>query len=277
MYLAKHPQVCASQIKEIGFFLPVREGNPAPPLSDYEKYFPDCGDKMYRLEATPSYLYGNEKMINEMKNSLGDFKIIFILRNPVERLISFYKRGKSRLTLAENLTFESFINESISKWQSVDGKKNDHYSRGVAEGCYSKYILQWEHAMPGKIKILFFDDLQNNTSMFMQQLCEWLHLDFGVYHSGDFTIENKTRQYRNRVLHRIVVGMNTNLESFWRRNHKLKKFLRSGYNRLMEKKKKEEIDSDSIATLKNLYSPYNLELRRLLESKGYGNFPEWMN
>src|SRR6185503_15252511 len=87
-YLSQHPDVCASSVKEIGFFMPLKYGEQLPSLQEYAQYFSNCvSSKRYLLEASPSYIYGKEVIAERIKKELGvSIKLIFILRNPADRL-----------------------------------------------------------------------------------------------------------------------------------------------------------------------------------------------
>ncbi|HUM46243.1 MAG TPA: hypothetical protein PLD84_04915, partial [Chitinophagales bacterium] len=90
-YLSMHPEVCGSSTKEIGFFMPLKYGKEIPSMKEYATYFSHCdAAKRYRLEASPSYLYGKEVIAKRILQELGkDAKMVFIFRNPADRLFSF--------------------------------------------------------------------------------------------------------------------------------------------------------------------------------------------
>src|SRR6185436_4887174 len=109
-YLSMHPAVCGSSIKEIGFFMPLKYGKQIPSMEEYSKYWQHCaGEKKYLLEASPSYIYGKDVIADRIQKELGnDVKMIFILRNPADRLFSFYERKKANTYLGRNVSFKEF-------------------------------------------------------------------------------------------------------------------------------------------------------------------------
>ena len=59
-------------------------------MAVYEDYFRDAGARPVRLEATPAYFYGDDPLIDSMRDALGPARIIVVLREPVSRLVSFF-------------------------------------------------------------------------------------------------------------------------------------------------------------------------------------------
>ncbi|MEZ6190804.1 MAG: hypothetical protein R3C45_05875 [Phycisphaerales bacterium] len=63
-----------------------------------------------RFESTPGYFYGGQRLIDGLRESLGDdLKIILIFREPVSRLVSFFNFKKSTLELRDDLTLAGYF------------------------------------------------------------------------------------------------------------------------------------------------------------------------
>lgn len=282
-YLAMHPDVCGSSIKEIGFFMPLIYGKPIAPLEEYSKYWKHCEEnKKYLLEASPSYIYGKEIIAERVQKDLGDeVRIIFIFRNPVDRLFSFYERKKANAVLTPNVSFKDYVDKSVKMSES---EMNDHrededalFMRGIREGLYINYLPPWMELFGDRLKIMFFEDLKSNSSAFMQEVCEWLGLDFGVYLPNDFRVENQTIGYRNRWLHKTFLTINKKFEPFWRKNVQLKRTLRTLYKGVnAENKKREQMSDEDRNYLNSIYGPYNKRLADFLKGKGITRLPEWL-
>jgi len=103
-YLNEHPQICMAKIKEPRFFSEVengvletgefsanhlRSGTYGKGREWYEKLFHSCAQRPARGEASTQYftLEGTPRLIREM---LPNIKLIFMLRDPVNRLYSHY-------------------------------------------------------------------------------------------------------------------------------------------------------------------------------------------
>ena len=65
-YLSQHSDVCASTVKEPGYFLPAAEGLELPPIGQYASYFKECGRERYRMEASPQYFHGARPVMEEL-------------------------------------------------------------------------------------------------------------------------------------------------------------------------------------------------------------------
>ena len=113
-YLNLHPQVFGSNPKEPGYFHPLRWGEELADIAKYEQAFLGYSNQKYAMEATPGYFYGGKKLSNEMKKLLPDSKVIVVLRDPVQRLFSFYKYKLSLGHIPSNLSFESYLDKCKS-------------------------------------------------------------------------------------------------------------------------------------------------------------------
>lgn len=275
VYLSKHPDVCASHIKEIGFFMPLRDGGVLPPISEYKSYFSHCQGQRYVMEASPSYIYGKEKIADAILEHCGQAKVIMMLREPVDRLSSFYNHIRSKAMLEEKVDMADFIRKSIEGIH--DSSKQNYFTRGVREGFYSDYLQPWFDRYGNNLKIVFFDDLKENPKSLTFDVAQWLELDTAEFRDSDFTVENKTVYYKNKSIHKVILGINKKMEAFWRRNHGLKKKLRSIYYSFnADNSSNEKMDENTKQLLRELYEPYNRELKGMLKKNGYRQLPSWL-
>ncbi len=282
-YLSMHPQVCGSSTKEIGFFMPLKYGKEIGTMHEYSAYWSHCdSDKKYYLEASPSYIYGGEQIADRIKKELGsEVKMIFILRNPADRLFSFYERKKANAYLGGNINFRSFVERSMAMRDiDMEEHRDDEeaiFIRGIREGFYMDSLPPWFDKFEDHLKILFFEDLKHDSSQFMKELCEWLGLDFGTYSPNDFRVENQTIAYRNRWMHKTLLSLNKKFESFWRKNVRLKRLLRSLYKGVnSEDQKRERMSDEDRDYLNQIYSPHNKRLAMFLRSRGINQLPDWL-
>lgn len=71
-------------------------------MKEYQSLFPTCStNQPIRLEASPRYLKQSAFVAKRISNILPDVKLIFILRNPVNVLLSYIafvavESGKSK-------------------------------------------------------------------------------------------------------------------------------------------------------------------------------------
>ena len=158
-YLSQHKSINASDKKELHYFTPIRYGNKMESFESYLKHFsPLEGDVKYNLEASPSYLYGGTAIANEIKSVLDNCKVILILREPSERLLSFYNHLQETLRLPSEMSFDEFFEASKNSFIS-ENRMDKPIDRGLLEGCYSLYVNDWIKIFNENLKIVFFEEL----------------------------------------------------------------------------------------------------------------------
>lgn len=279
-YLSHHPDICGSDIKEIGYFVPLKYNKPLSSFNKYLSYFQNCSHSSFRLEASPSYLYGGKIIAERMKELLGeDLKLIFMLRNPVTRLFSFYNFKKSNYQLSSKMSFQEFYSKSIEKRFTMEPENECEEKlivRGVKEGFYIEHLPEWFETFDRNIYICFFENFRNNVTGTMEDISEWLNIDYTLFNSGGFTKENKTLIYNNSLLHKTAMVLNNRFESFWRKNINLKRKIRGIYNKVNASSSKLIIQEQDKEFLESFYQPYNIKLASFLKSKGYEKLPQWL-
>ena len=141
-YLMDHPDICASTTKEIHHFTPLRYGGEISDLDSYKSFFSHCSlDAKYLLEASPSYLYGTDKIGSRLRSDLNMPKLIFILRNPTSRFISYYKHCEGKFLIPKNTSFIDFFDKNRF---NLDQKDSDNpFFRGLREGVYVDFLPYW--------------------------------------------------------------------------------------------------------------------------------------
>lgn len=261
-YLSDHPQICPSRTKELQFFL-----RADPNLQDYRNQFPDKPGTTIALEASPQYLDDGPQVIQRISELLPHTKLIFVLREPVARLRSFFKSYESRASdLVKGYNFHSFVKDALS----VGSDANVEFQRELNRGCYADHLNHWLATFkPSQIHILFFDRLQQDSKASVQDICRFAGLDPYIYKDYEFAIENKTRQYRFSGFHKIAHRLNRSLEPFFNRHRSIKKVIRQIYTSLNENKGPNS-DSGNEEQARVFYRPHNKKLRDLVETQ----FPE---
>lgn len=278
-YLSMHPQVCGSLIKELAFLLPARYNEEVPDNDVYATHFKLYNGEKYVLETTPSYLYGGLPLINTINERLGnDVKLIFILREPTDRFISFYRHCITKLEIPADTTLEEFISLSHPLTNSIrQSDEINHITQGLIEGDYASYLPLWLEHFKDRVLIIFFDELSKDTPGVMKKICHWLDIDFNYYKKEDFTIENRTADYKVAFIHKFALWLNHHTETFWRKNYKLKRFIRSIYYGINEKKNEATSkDAASIQRLNDMYNESNERLAVLLKNLPHINLPYWL-
>jgi len=277
-YLQYHPQVCGSDVKETCFFLPRRYGRSCGDISEYRDHFRQCGAAKIVVESTPGYFDGGECVATEIKHHLEDVKIVILLRNPADRLLSFFDYQKAQLNLPANLGFEQYISEGQAI--EISERRRQKYDRywGVDGGRYINYLPAWVDVL-GKenIYVMFFENLVGRPGSELAALCQWLQLDDFAIDESKLGVENRTVHYKFAWLQRLAISINKMTEPLARRAPVVKKVIRSAYYAINASQPSGEVTENDRSTAKGLYRSDNRALRDYLLKKGYSNLPRWLS
>jgi hypothetical protein len=275
-YLSWHPEVCASDIKETHFF---SDDTYKKRYASYDLYFKTLSsNNKILLDASPEYFYGKQTTINRIKSSIQKPKLIFLLRDPVDKIVSSFNHQKKNLLFPKDYSFDNFFNDYLKNnlhLENIDSQSNAHE---LLEGNYIDFLPVWyDNFNDEDIKIVFFDELRDNPKKVTQDISKWLDIDSVFYNNKIFTVENKSIKVKHEYLQRLAIIISKKIEPVIRRNYRLKLFLRKCYYILNEgKSENDNLKIKSLKQLKDFYREKNLELKKILILKGYNNFPEWL-
>jgi len=197
-YLKDHPQVCASSLKETRFFIDVDSLLPVKTrfdesLKGYREYFSNClsaGEKVL-MEASPDYLCSQTAL--HIADLLPNAKMVFVLRDPVDRLVSWFKYARQRGLLDSKLGFEEYVEYQLK--HPITSITPSHY-RALEEGCYSRYVKAFIEKMPGRVLLLSFDELKTSPERAMEKICDFSDIGFDFYKDYEYSIENASATVR---------------------------------------------------------------------------------
>ncbi len=229
-YLAAHPQICAANLKETRFFLDAdyplsskyrfEDG-----LDKYEEFFSHSSPtNFFRLEATPDYLYspGTAQRINE---SLPHTKLVFILREPISRLISWYRFAQQIGQIPQNYAFETYVQE---QWQAIEqGLQRPQHMRALEQGRYSVYLQSYFELFGyDNVYVTFQEDLAKDPKSVVQAICCFAGIASSLYENYEFKIINSTQAMKNSKLHSRYVNLRFRLRKYLHNRVIIRKILR---------------------------------------------------
>lgn len=181
-YLKQHPEVDIPRKETFYFareFYKNAPGDKPPHFRDkariiftndeYDKFYKGCNKKAIG-EVSTCYAYFYESSIPLIRKKLGDVKIIFVLRNPVERAFSAYNHF-IRLN-AEPLSFREALKEEKLRME----KHWDFMWYYAAVGFYANQVKTFKDNF-SQVKIFLSDDLSSNPSLIMKELFQFLRVD----------------------------------------------------------------------------------------------------
>lgn len=277
-YLAAHPQVCASLEKETCYFLPLLYGKPPAPISEYSSQWTHCKSKLVcRMEATPGYFYGGAAIAQAIHQLTTEAKVIIILKDPVERLLSFYNRKRSTFQLPQEMTLRDYVDRCMQMGADrLPEEKEIDYS-GLYLGIYHLHLEEWFRIFGDRLQVLFFDDLKKDTKKFVKDLSRWVGIDPQFYDDYNFEIRNQSQEFKSGFLQRMAVQLNNGGKRFWRQHPQSKQWLMKIYYGINGKPtSKPGSDDETIHWLRNFYRPHNRELRKILLAHNITSIPAWL-
>lgn len=179
-YLAEHPEVFMSRVKETNYFAYGLDGQgqllygdpelhdfPIKTLREYEELFAGADNAGAIGEASPIYLE-SPHAAGRIRELIPNARIICSLRHPVDRAYSNYqmylRRRGLRLDPIRDLT-------ATASWARPD-------SRHMRIGFYFEQLARYFDAFPrDHIHVILFDDLKRNAAETVQNVYRFLNVD----------------------------------------------------------------------------------------------------
>lgn len=220
-YLADHPTICAASYKETRFFLDKEYPLPSKYRYDadvevYNLLFSECDESQLRLESTPDYLYC-PSACKRIAAFLPSAKLVFSLRDPISRLISWYRFAKQIGKLPQTLGFDGYVEllfdiaTSKGTQETIDQKDtnckenivHEQHLQALQQGCYALYLRQYlERLEKDRIHTLFYEDLVADPLKVLGDVSRFAGIDGDFYKNYTFKVTNRTEIMRNAEVHR---------------------------------------------------------------------------
>lgn len=265
--LKLHPQVFASEIKELHYFdyhdyhTNQHGYYSCESKNEYCAHFENSEQYKIRTEFTPGYLYCVEAP-DKILNLLGkDTKIMILLRNPTDRAFSEYMMKRSRGD--DCRTFEeTYRAESQScKVDYTDDFYKHKYNRCFERGLYAKQVQRYLDRFP-HVKIILFEDFIRSTDSVMEDIYEFLEIDnvhISLAHSNE-QINPKSLKLK---LYMSKLAQVLSKSDILKKNQLLKKINRK-INQLNSNPNKQKIDPAFAKVLQDYYHDDICALEKLI-------------
>jgi len=189
-FLARHPQVRASSVKEVHFFdLRMHKGS-----RWYRGHFPldrpvGSGERSWITgEATPYYLFHPE-VPRRVRALLPEVRAIALLRDPVERAWSHYRRevrlGRETLSFEEAVACEEErLAAEARRFRDPDVRyaaPHHRYHSYLARGRYAEQLECWLAHLPREqLLILRSEDFYAHPQQALERATAFLGLEIEV-------------------------------------------------------------------------------------------------
>lgn len=189
--LKQHPNVYMSSVKETDFF----QHNYHKGMDWFQSFFQDYKGEKAIGEASP----GNMIHLNapeRIARHIPDAKLIFILRNPIERAYSQYWYGIYRGDQNCLISFSDLIHDQNNFW----GK------RVIELGMYYEQICRFESFFnSSQLKIILYEELSNNYHQVLNDICNYLEIE-AYQENLENNKSNQTYYPKNLILYKLIYG-----------------------------------------------------------------------
>ncbi|MDR8392610.1 sulfotransferase domain-containing protein [Aliifodinibius sp. S!AR15-10] len=175
-YLNRHPEVEMSDVKELDYFVAENNFDKGPEW--YSDQFTEEG-KIHG-EASPNYSKAHyfENVPGRMHALLPDIKLIYLVRDPVERIISHYTHNYSEGREARSLT------------EALEELEDNHYV------LCSRYYWQLEHYLgyydKDQILVVPSYELKDQRRETLQYIFEFIGVDASYYNPAYDSVQHQT-------------------------------------------------------------------------------------
>jgi hypothetical protein len=241
-YLCQHPKILEAKKKEVNFFGDqFHQG-----IDFYQTQFPKLKPGEITGDATPEYCLF-PKIPVRVHQLFPEMKIIFLLRNPVERAISHYhhnlvvdqilSKKRAEYKKREVLGFGNAIEKEYERLK-LDVKKlnsDDNYHRSnyynyihhsyLTRGIYFYQVKNWIENFPKEqIIILKSEDFFRNTNEVFTRVLSFLNIE-------NFELENYKEYNKRSVSKKTSFLLRYTLSEYFQpHNKKLESYLGMDFN-----------------------------------------------
>lgn len=154
-----------SQRKETGVFLENYDKGVEWLVDNYLTHYE--GESVVG-EATTGHMQ-HPPSARRMGKIVPEARLVFILRDPVERIHSHYRFHRQSGRLRPDDDFSTLIRSQDSEWRRIQ----------IENGRYYKHLTRFEsHFDRSQVKVLLLDNLKSDASFVFRELYDFAGVDF---------------------------------------------------------------------------------------------------
>ncbi|MGY0391269.1 sulfotransferase family protein [Bizionia sp. KMM 8389] len=266
--LSQHPDLCLPEKKETHFFSD--ESLYLKGKDFYLKNFKARETAKFLGEVDPEYSYFKASA-KRIFDTFGITKIVFIIRNPVERAYSQYLMTERRGL--ENLDFETALETESERIKTVSDAM--HYSY-LSRGYYINQLETFEaYFGADNIKIVLFEEFIKDTEGKVQEISDFIGLPSYNYITDK--ISNPAAKPRFLAIQKFIYGDNPVkkiIGKFLGSKDFKRKLMLSLESMNLKASKKEKLSADA---KQKIYLKYYAKEVEALEKKLGLNLSIWKN
>jgi hypothetical protein len=167
------------------------------------------------------------------------------------------------------MSFEEYISHCERLHRAgTDSEAENAAFGGLGGGCYDKHFDSWVREFGTNLHPLFFEEMVDAREEAVRSICEWLDLDSSPVVGFDYSVENKTEQYRSRRMQKVAVALNRRHERFFAQHLWAKRSLRQAYYVFNRSPTELAMPADARVRLRTFYQPHVERLQAQLATIG---------
>lgn len=195
-YLDQHPEIFMCPVKESTFFSHTWDEVADDPEAldeakrEFLELFEAGRDHPVRGDTTPGYMQ-HPKAADRIRETTPEARILFVLRDPVERAHSWWLMARRRGWDVPD--FPTLVEEEIAAGEPRGGF--------LPAGRYGTHLERWlDRFDRDQVKVMLFADLGGDTLAFLEEVAAFVGVDPDAMARVDHeTVHNPYREPRNRV------------------------------------------------------------------------------
>jgi hypothetical protein len=249
-YLAQHPRIYMSPVKEPYFFSAPPPGHPTFDEASYLSLFRDASTEWLRGESSPLYLW-DATTPQRIREVAPKSKIIIMLRDPTERAYSHYLMDVEQGS--QTLSFLEAIRRELDR----------PFHLYVELGRYRDQVERYLSLFSEDVMVIFFESFFDDVEKQLKEVFRFLKVEEGYAKSVDLGVHNAYEGELNVLgkVARTAYGADR-LRAVSRRL--IPGGVRGYVRRSLLRSKRPPMDAEAEALLKQVYREEPEGLRKLL-------------
>lgn len=275
-YLGDHPGVSVSRYKESRYFYKHSDDMDAGAIRRYRDQFLSHDENgTVFVEASPTYLHGGREVARRIKRVIPNCKLLFSLRNPTSRVVSYYRSSFGQPHVATyGVAFEEFVARAIDATHKSGAEldsipfEDREFRQELTMSRYANFLREFmEEFASDQVRICFFDSLTTNAGYLMKEICKFVGIDPAFYDEYEFRVENQTRLHRHAGLRFVAGRTNYLLEPFLNRFPWVRRVARQMYDLVnVDQAADISVPVEAVSALDRFFAPANSQLAELMAS-----------
>ncbi len=181
-YLAQHPDIFMSSVKEPHYFSLGDAGRPPPSrgsfvaesLSEYERLFDRVRGEVAVGESSTTYL-DSARAAQRIAEQIPDVKLIAILRDPAGRAHSQYVFNRKRM-VEDAPTFADALSREPVRRVAGRGARFAYLAKGFYAGQLEEYLRYFDRS---QIRVFLYEDFSDEPMALLRDIFRFLGVDDG--------------------------------------------------------------------------------------------------